>query len=152
MAASMPRSPVADGARQARPEWRQYLGAIETAITALEALGLDNGPIQVIEALKARVAVVKARIDALPDLASNPHERLVMWRGLVLNSQGAATFEHGLGTRNVWWQIRDLANGGNVIGAAHDVEVDFSDEAAIRMHVGTGTFDALFYGVISDRY
>lgn len=152
MTSIMPRSPVVDSARNARPEWREYIGAVEASIKILESLGLDDGPIQVMAALKARLAALEARITALPDKAINQHERLVMWRGTVVNSTGPATFDHNLGTRNIWWQIREMTSGGTLVAASFGTELDFSNEGAVRIHVGAGTFDATIYGVISDRY
>lgn len=150
MTSIMPRSPVLDDRRNARPEWREYLGAIETAIRALEALGLDDGPIEVINALRARVEVLKAKIAALPEKAINRHERLLTWRGTIVNNAGGATFTHDFGTRNIWWQIRNLDAGGAMVAASFDAEVQGLDESGVRLGLGAGTFDAFILGVISD--
>lgn len=149
---SMPRTHVVDGARNVRPEWREYLGMIEASIGVLQRLSLDAGVIEAVERLKARLKAIEARIAALPDVAVDPHEHIVVWRGLLNDTGNEVTINHGLGTRHVFWQLRDI-NTGLIAGETYNMRVAFDNEAAIRLHLAnSGTWDATVYGVISDRY
>lgn len=149
MTTRMPLSPVVDGARNAAPEWRQYLGAIEASITLLLRARVGSTVQRKVEELKGRIAALQTRIAALPEKAQNPHERLLMWRGQVINAGGAVSFNHELGTRHVFWQITDA--GGNVVGG-FDTQVDALNDGFVRLNLPAGTFDATIFGVLSDRY
>jgi hypothetical protein len=147
---TMPLSPVVDARLRAQPEWRRYLGATEESIKLLQTLIQGTGGGQV---LSDRLSALTVRINSLTALAASQHERLVMWRGRNGDAGTKVSFGHGLGTRHVFWQIQDSA-GRAFGGDAREFEqnegwVKFRDDTYDPVPSG---LDALFLGVISDRY
>lgn len=145
----MPSSPVVDGRGNARPEWREYLGATRAAIDLLRALIVDTSGTQ---GLQDRLSALTRRIDGLNDLAMSEHERLVIWRGTNEGGGTRASFPHGLGTNHIWWHLRYAS--GSVPGRARQIEqnegsVSFRDDDFDPLPLG---MDAVIVGVISDRY
>lgn len=148
---SMPISPVVDARLNAQPEWRRYLSATAESIQLLKALIEGAGGADVLE---DRLQVLAQRVANLAGLAASQHERLVIYRGTnEANGGTRAVFNHGLGTPHIFWHFWDPVSGNTPFRPREIEQTDsafaFRDDDFDPLPT---TLEAVFIGVISDRY
>ena len=149
----MPLSGVVDASKNMRPEWREYIGTVQMAATLLKTLTAQAGGAAVIE---ERLNALTARIIVLSKFAGDDTDRLVMWRGTSNDSAGSQhTFQHDLGTQHVFWHIWDPVSHRTFpsfmtrVHDQSDAHITISNSDYDPAPAG---MDAVFIGVISDRY